>query len=128
LFTPSKYLECGKALGMENSTISDEQISASSEWRADHAAIQGRLNFQAGNGKTGAWSAKISDDNQWLQVDLSSPHVTVTRVATQGRNGYSQWVTRYKLQHSDDNDNYQYYREQGQTTDKVKLIQIYREK
>ena len=84
---------------MENRAISDGQISASSEHDVNHAAIQGRLNFQADNGKTGAWSAKTNDANQWLQVDLSSPQVTVTRVTTQGRNGYSfgQWVTKYKL-------------------------------
>jgi len=128
--TPFKYLECQEALGMENHAISDGQISASSEWWADHAASQGRLNLLAGNGKRGAWSAETNDDNQWLQVDLSSPHLTVTRVATQGRNGFSpgQWVTEYKLQYSDNDDDYQDYREHAQTTDKVKLIQRYRGK
>jgi len=38
----------------------------------------------------------------------------VTRVATQGRNAaYSQWVTKYKLQYSDDGVNFQYYQENG---------------
>ena len=37
----------------------------------------------------------------------------VTRLATQGRNGYSQWVTKYKLQYSDDGVNFQYYWEHG---------------
>jgi len=124
--TPFKYLECHKALGMENRAISDEQISASSEWAANHAAIQGRLHFQAGDGKTGAWSAKTNDAHQWLQIDLSSLHVTVTRVATQGRNGCQckQWVTKYKLQYSNDTLTYQYYRRQGQTADKVKYKYI----
>jgi len=46
----------------------------------------------------------------------------VTRVATQGRYSvYNQWVTKYKLQYSDDGVNFQYYKEQGQTTDKVIL-------
>ena len=36
---------------MESGAISDAQISASSEWDPNHAAIQGRLNFKAGGGK-----------------------------------------------------------------------------
>jgi len=55
---------------MESRALSDAQISASSEWDPNHAAIQGRLNFQAGDGKSGAWSAKQNDQNQWLQADL----------------------------------------------------------
>jgi len=110
---------------MENGAISDGQISASSEFNADHAATQGRLHFQASlnPGKTGSWSAHTKDANQWLQVDLNSKDTKVTRVATQGRNGYEynggQWVTKYKLQYSDDGVNFQYYKEQGQTTDQV---------
>ena len=112
---------------MESRAITDGQITASSEWNRndyDHAAIQGRLHFTAGDGKTGAWSAGRNDDNQWLQVDLLGQYI-VTRVATQGRNGYSQWVRKYKLQYSDDGKNFQYYREQVETTDKVKINFIY---
>ena len=40
---------CSAPLGMDNKSkvIKDAQISASSEWNGDHAAIQGRLNFLA---------------------------------------------------------------------------------
>ena len=98
---------------METGAISDAQISASSEWDANHAAKQGRLHFQAVPGKAGSWSAKANNVNQWLQIDLGNQHTKVTRVATQGRNAYSQWVTKYKLQYSDDGVNFQYYRENG---------------
>ena len=108
------FIECREALGVECGAISDAQISASSEWDANHAAIQGRLHFQATGSKQGAWSAKIKDANQWLQIDLRSPHTRVTGVSTQGRNGNPQWVTRYKVQYSDDGVNFQYYKEQGQ--------------
>ena len=105
--------ECQEALGMEDGAISDAQISASSQWDANHAAKQGRLHFQAVSGKAGSWSAKANDLNQWLQIDLGNQHAKVTRVATQGRNAYSQWVTKYKLQYSDDGVNFQYYQENG---------------
>ena len=120
-----KYLECRRcrgALGMEKGEISDGQISASSRLDANHAAIQGRLNFEAGGVKQGAWSAKKNDANQWLQVDLGSRYARVTRVATQGRNAASQWVTAYKLQCSNDGVNFQYYREQGKNENKVKYF------
>ena len=113
------FIECHEALGVERGAISDAQISASSEWDANHAAIQGRLHFQATGNKQGAWSAKINDANQWLQIDLRSRHNRVTGVATQGRNGHGQWVTRYKVQYGDDGVNFQYYREHGQNMNKV---------
>ena len=101
---------------MESRTISDAQISASSEWNPNYAAIQGRLNFKAGGGKSGSWSAKYSNQNQWLQADLgSSKHVT--QLATQGRNAYDQWVTSYKVEYSSDGTSFHCYQEDG--TDKV---------
>ena len=119
---------------MESGVISDSQISASSAHpiAADHAAHQGRLNFQENSVKAGAWAAATNDVNQWLQVDMGNQLTKVSRVATQGRHysskwpgePYSQWVTKYKLQYSDDGVNFQYYREQGQTTDKVKVLRF----
>jgi len=100
---------------MEKGAISDGQISASSQLDANHAAIQGRLNFQATLSKAGSWSAGKNDVNQWLQVDLVNQHTKVTRVATQGRNDDNEWVTKYKVQYSYDGFDFQYYREQGQS-------------
>ena len=74
---------------MENGQIRDAQITASSENDENHAAVQGRLNFKAGRGKTGAWSAYGNLVNQWLQVDLGRYSI-VTGIATQGRNAYPQ--------------------------------------
>ena len=105
---------------MENGAISDAQISASSQLDSSHAVIQARLHFKATAGKAGSWSARSNDVNQWLQIDLGSRHTKVTRVATQGRDDYPQWVTYYKLLYSNDEDNFQHYRDQGQTADKVK--------
>ncbi len=114
------FSDCQDALGMENGAVSDAQIKASSEYASNHAAPQGRLHFQATATKTGAWSARTNDVNQWLQVDLISQYTKVTGVATQGRNSYSQWVTKYNLQYGDDGVNFLYYMELGGTEKKVK--------
>ena len=111
-----------QALGMENGTITDRQISASSENSSDHAAFQGRLSFQATSVKSGSWSPSTAVD-QWLQIDLANQYTKVTRVATQGRNAgncnCNQWVTKYNLQYSYHGVTFQYYREQGQVINKV---------
>lgn len=106
---------------MEDHTISNEQITASSEWSYDEAVFQGRLHLQETANMSGGWAADVDDSNQWLQVDLISLYIKVTGVATQGKNGdYDEWVTKYKLQYSDDGMNFTYYREPGETADKVK--------
>ncbi|KAL9964015.1 hypothetical protein ACROYT_G027586 [Oculina patagonica] len=110
--------ECKEALGMESGAITDGQITASSEYDNNHAAVQGRLHFKLAGIKRGAWSAGVLDDNQWLQIDLGNQHTRVTRVATQGRNGHWDRVTEYRLQYSDDELNFQYYKDQGQAIEK----------
>ena len=78
------------------------------------------MNFKAGGGKQGGWSARWSNGNQWIQVALGS-YTKVTSIATQGRNAYSQWVTAYKLQHSEDGVNFNYYKVPGQSSPKVNV-------
>ena len=86
---------------MESETISDAQITASSQRDDNYAAQHGRLHSKKSGNKQGGWSALGNDLHQWLQVDLGS-YARVTRVATQGRNANNEWVTKYKLQYSDD--------------------------
>ena len=106
---------------MESGTITDEQISASSQYSIYNAPTNSRLNGQRiPSVKEGAWSPATSDTNQWLQIDLGSNDISVTRVATQGRNRPRlQCVDKYKLQYSDDEVNFQCYKEQGQAIEKV---------
>ena len=108
---------------MENREISDRQISASSHFSPRNAAHRGRLHLQVTDKLKGAWSATRSDKDPWLQVDLITHNAHVTGVATQGRHSayYNQWVTKYNLQYSNDGVKFQYYKEQGQAKDKVKL-------
>ena len=103
---------------MESKAITDAQISASSQLDGNHSAVQARLHFKVDGSRAGSWSALRNDPNQWLQVDLGS-YTTVTRVATQGRNAYNEWVTKYRLQYSDDGVIFQYYKQHGDTSAKV---------
>ena len=111
---------CQDALGMANYAIPNGQVKASTEYDGNHAAIQGRLYYKAIPGKAGSWSARTNNVNQWLQVDLGSEFIRVRGVASQGGNAYNQWVTKYKLQYSNDGVHFQYYWEQGQGAEKVK--------
>ena len=137
---------CKNALGMENGSISDGQISASSEWNtthhadqcrvattyyadqwdATHYAHQCRLQFKADGVSGGAWSAAENDIKQWLQVDLVSRFTRVTGLATQGRDDYDWWVIEYKLLYSSDkNSNFKNYKERGQKVAKVNTPFLY---
>jgi len=108
---------------MENRLIKDAKITASSQWNSNYAANQARLNFKAGRVKQGGWSTRWNNANQWIQVALGG-YTKLTGIATQGRNGHSQWVTKYKLQYSDDGVNFHYYKVSGQSSPKVKNIPI----
>ena len=57
--------------------------------------------------------------NQYLQIDLQKDHV-ITGVATQGRRGGGQWVTKYQLEYIDHGfSTWSYYQIDGTT--KVRL-------
>lgn len=99
-------------------SISDIQITASSQLDGNHSASQARLHFKADGYKVGGWSALTSDSNQWLQVDFGS-YTKVTRLATQGMDGYNQWVTKYMLQYSDDGMSFHLYKEATSSSAKV---------
>lgn len=107
------------ALGMENYKITSAQISASSQYDGYHAPNQGRLHFKLSGSYRGGWSAKVNNLNQWFQIDLRI-EINVTFVATQGRNQYNQWVTKYKLLYGNDGNSFQAFRQQGESSDKVR--------
>lgn len=111
---------CIAPLGMESETISDTQLSASSQMDGDHSAAQARLHFKADGSIAGGWSALKNDLNQWFQIDLGS-YTRVTSMATQGRNAYKEWVTKYRLQYSDDALTFKFHKEPGKHLAKVRL-------
>jgi len=122
------FVDVIKALGMESGAIADSQITASSEYDIYHNPKRARLHTkEAGLGiGTGAWTSLANDLNQWLQVDLGKI-TPVTHVATQGRNTWSpaQMVTKYKLQFSDDEVSFLFYKRQGESSDAVNINIIY---
>ncbi|XP_078348383.1 uncharacterized protein LOC144633376 [Oculina patagonica] len=106
---------CQDSLGLENYTIPDSSITASSTYLPGttwHIPGNGRLHFKSISGRNGAWSAGNRHDNSWFQVDFGRS-VKVTMVATQGRQDLDQWVTEYRLSYSNDVISFQDYEEGG---------------
>ena len=97
---------------MENGYILDSQITASSQYGFRYRPPNGRLNFRAGGGRTGAWSSRYSDRNQWLQVDFRRPTI-ITGIGTQGRQEYNQHVKTYTISFSDDGKTFNDYKPEG---------------
>ena len=91
---------------MESGEISDDQITASSEYNNNDRAPNARLNF---NKNGGSWSARINDQNQWLQVDFQRSTI-ITGVSTQGRVQYKEFVKSYTVSFSDDESNFQSFK------------------
>ena len=106
---------------MESGAIPDGQITASSQLDDNHSARQARLNLKISGYKRGGWSALRNDLQQWLQVDLGS-YARVTSVATQGRNAFNEWVTKYNLQYSDDGVTFDMYKEGANSSAKVLIF------
>ncbi|KAL9978620.1 hypothetical protein ACROYT_G016157 [Oculina patagonica] len=96
---PGGGFHCSMSLGMEDGRVQDSAMTASSIASKNHAAKLGRLNLVAASSQAGAWCAGSNNVNQWLQIDLGTP-TTVTKVATQGRQDSSQWVSSYSLSYS----------------------------
>ncbi|XP_036394020.1 epithelial discoidin domain-containing receptor 1 isoform X1 [Megalops cyprinoides] len=96
--------QCRYALGMEDGTIPDSDLSASSAWSDSTEAKHGRLSTGEGDG---AWCPKGSvypDGTEYLQVDLRSLHF-LSLVGTQGRHadGHGREFARsYRLRYSRD--------------------------
>ena len=116
-------IECEEALGMGDGEISNGQVIASSQLDAEHAAINGRLKAIRTSNKVGSWSPYTSDVKQWLQIDLGSQERTlVAKIASQGENTDSTWVTHYTLLYSDNGNKFNAYKELGQGKDKVRRL------
>ena len=94
---------------MESGHLPDSALSASTFYNAACIPQFSRLNKIPASGKAGAWCAKSNDGNQWLQISFGR-QTTVTKVATQRRYDYDQWVTSYSLSHGVDGAHWVWYR------------------
>uniref|UniRef100_A0A8C2JKL8 Contactin associated protein like 3 n=1 Tax=Cyprinus carpio TaxID=7962 RepID=A0A8C2JKL8_CYPCA len=59
----------------------------------------------------GGWSPLNSNKYQWLEIKLEQ-RTEITAIATQGRYGSSDWLTRYLLMFSDTGHNWRPYRQE----------------
>ncbi|CAH3022884.1 unnamed protein product [Porites evermanni] len=100
---------CNRALGMRSGAIKNAQITASSAYNKFHAASLGRLGRTKRGRYIGAWCARHNNHNQWFKVDFGLP-MKITKIDTQGRQDYGQWVTRYLLSSSQDGIHWSMYR------------------
>ena len=107
---------------MESGVITDSQISASSVYSNKHVPQNARLHFKGAKAPlafvAAGWRAGVRNTNQWLQVDLQQT-TRIIGIATQGRHDFDQWITKYKLQYSDDGQTYSVHRRNGDTSDTV---------
>ena len=106
---------CSQSLGMEDGSISDGQITASSSKSDRDRSFRpayGRLNNKPSGAMGGAWCAGTSDMSQYLQIDLNK-EMTLSGVATQGQIDAPNWVAKYSIQHSTDGRNWKDYKEFG---------------
>uniref|UniRef100_A0A2K5EBV9 Epithelial discoidin domain-containing receptor 1 n=1 Tax=Aotus nancymaae TaxID=37293 RepID=A0A2K5EBV9_AOTNA len=100
-FDPAK---CRYALGMQDRTIPDSDISASSSWSDSTAARHSRLESSDGDGAWCPAGSVFPKEEEYLQVDLQRLHL-VALVGTQGRHagGLGKEFSRsYRLRYSRD--------------------------
>ncbi|XP_041477391.1 lactadherin-like [Lytechinus variegatus] len=91
-----------RPLGMEDRSIADSQLSASSCWNTIQCASTARLfnEYQA-------WSPKKNDKKPWIQVDLRQSF-RLEAVLTQGRDNAENWVTSFLVPYSLDGYSWTY--------------------
>ena len=105
---------------MEDGRIQDNQITASTFFNAESAPSNARLNQNIGEG---GWSAAASDTNQWIQANLLISTM-VTGVITQGKGLRDQWVTKFKVQYSDDGVSFTYVKDPANQNDLVRCVYL----
>ena len=110
-------------LGVEDGRIEDSQITASTEWNANHRASYARLNQPGGPGMAGGWCPS-GDHGEWLQVDLGVSRL-VSGIVMQGRADLGHWVRTYMVQYNRDGSSYSswhFVKERNQMYDAVSMF------
>ena len=69
--------------------------------------------------RQGSWAATDKNLCQYIQARFDQA-MKITAIQTQGRNGYDQWVSQYKVSYSLDGKEWSMYKQQN-GDDKVKL-------
>uniref|UniRef100_A0A8C1WZA5 receptor protein-tyrosine kinase n=1 Tax=Cyprinus carpio TaxID=7962 RepID=A0A8C1WZA5_CYPCA len=97
-------VNCRYALGMEDGTIPDSDITASSAWSDSTEAKHGRLSTGEGDGAWCPAGPVFPSGSEYLQVDLRKLHF-LSLVGTQGRHADGlgrEFARSYRLHYSRD--------------------------
>ncbi|KAK2554621.1 EGF-like repeat and discoidin I-like domain-containing protein 3, partial [Acropora cervicornis] len=109
LYGGAWIISCFQPLGLQNGRLPNSKITASSELNNNLAAWLGRLGRQKQGAKGGAWCAQLNNHYQWIKFDFSRP-MKITKIATQGRQDYNYWVSKFLVTSSLDGVHWQTYR------------------
>uniref|UniRef100_A0A4W3HCV3 Discoidin domain-containing receptor 2 n=1 Tax=Callorhinchus milii TaxID=7868 RepID=A0A4W3HCV3_CALMI len=104
---------CRYALGMQDGTIGDKDITASSEWYESTGARFGRLEKEDGDGAWCPVGLLYPDSVEYLQIDLHSLNF-ITLMGTQGRHAYgsgNEFARAYQLDYSRDGERWLSWRD-----------------
>ena len=95
---------CKEPLGMQDNSIPDSDITASSSLGPSaYAPKNARLHYTGGPGRLGGWIPRANDHDNYrpyLQISFGRDTL-VTGIATQGFHNANYYVTRYKLEYID---------------------------
>ncbi|XP_068726462.1 lactadherin-like [Montipora capricornis] len=103
---------CNQPMGLQNGRLRSNQMKASSQWDKYHAAFLGRLQGMRRGKYMGAWCARINNRYQYIQIDFGKP-AKIIKMAIQGRQDVSMWVTQYYVTHSVNQVNFVEYMERN---------------
>ncbi|XP_068169572.1 lactadherin-like isoform X2 [Antennarius striatus] len=114
---------CSEPLGMKSRLISDSQLSASSTfrtWGIDTFTWHPQFARLDKQGKTNAWSPAHNNQSEWIQVDLEKTK-RLTGLITQGAKdfGVVQFVSAFKVAHSNDGVSWNVVKEENTSNDKL---------
>uniref|UniRef100_A0A803VCS9 Discoidin, CUB and LCCL domain containing 2 n=1 Tax=Ficedula albicollis TaxID=59894 RepID=A0A803VCS9_FICAL len=114
---------CYGTLGMESGVIPDSHITSSSilEWPNQTGQVNIWKPENARLKRIGPpWAAFISDEHQWLQIDLNKEK-KITGIITTGSTlaEHYYYVSAYRILYSDDAQKWTVYREPGTGKDKI---------
>ena len=114
---------CGHRLGMEDGSIPDSRITASSTYDKCNTSY-GRLNEMGTLGYAGWCSGNDNTSSSWFQVDLAT-QMQVEGVIMQGSHDspeFNEWVTAYQVQYSDGETIWRYVRGTSSQTAQVRFM------
>ena len=102
--------DCNQPLGLQNKTIPDSAIAASSTSGKKSEPFMVRLSTNLSASNFICWRAGHNNKQQWLRVDLGKVR-KVTSVATQGNLRAGEWVTKFSIEYGYDDQHWTAYRE-----------------